>query len=126
MPKIKSSQLTPDEQGWITVPYATGWADYDAVEWMGGRYMKDSLGFVHMKGLVKNNTGSSKAGNDTIFTLPVGYRPSFKLRFITNAGGAGNSAVQIDVWTDGTVKTTSAVPASEWVSISPLVFKAEQ
>jgi len=71
---------------WFTPTFVNSWADlaggHDA------RYIKDlTNGIVYMKGLV---TGGSDSTTTTIFTLPVGYRPSTTLRIIEEtSGGAG-------------------------------------
>ncbi len=49
--------------------YSNSWVNYGSGYQPGG-FMKDSFGFVHLFGAVKNGTVST-----TIFTLPVGYRP---------------------------------------------------
>jgi hypothetical protein len=43
-----------------------------AVSWGQPAFFKDSQGIIHMRGCVKNNTGST---NPTIGPLPAGYRP---------------------------------------------------
>jgi hypothetical protein len=48
--------------------FQNGWVNYSPSGNSAG-YYKDRLGFVHLKGLVKNGAMSS-----TIFTLPPGYR----------------------------------------------------
>ena len=109
------------QQAWQTVAYAAGWGDYDAgTEWYGGRYMKDSVGIVHLAGLIKNISGSTKTGGQ-LFTLPVGYRPLFKMRF--NSAFSGSGGV-IDVQPDGIVTTTASIANSDWISLSNVSFKA--
>ena len=50
--------------------FQNGWTNYSPSGNSAG-YYKDRLGFVHLKGMVKNGTMSQ-----TAFTLPVGYRPA--------------------------------------------------
>ena len=60
------------QQGWQSVSFQSGWVNYGGSYNPAG-YFKDSLGIVHLRGLVK----SGKIGNNqTIFTLPAGYRPA--------------------------------------------------
>lgn len=127
MPKPKTSQLTPDEPAWIGAAYGAGWADYGG-EWGGVQYMKDSLGFVRLRNLIKNTSGASKAAGSVMFTLPTGYRPATRLRFSNwGVGASGAAAQQIDVSPDGTVTSPTAnVPNTEWVSFSGITFEAEQ
>ena len=44
--------------------------------------MKDSMGFVHIKGMVKGGTVSAST---QAFTLPDGYRPAKKECFVVNS-----------------------------------------
>lgn len=109
------------QQAWQTVAYAAGWGDYDAgTEWYGGRYMKDSVGIVHLAGLIKNTSGSTKNGGQ-LFTLPVGYRPLFKMRFTSSFSGSGGA---IDVQPNGIVTTTASIANGDWISLSNISFKA--
>lgn len=65
------------EFSWVQVPFASGnWLNYDTVQYGPCMYAKDSLGFVHLRGLLfcSNATGSPPAAQ-TIFTLPPGFRP---------------------------------------------------
>jgi len=54
-------------EAWITPTLLNG---YTIISGYPVGYMKDTLGFVHMKGLLTGGTA-----NQTIFTLPIGYRP---------------------------------------------------
>jgi len=50
--------------------FQNGWTNYSPSANSAGFY-KDRLGYVHLKGMIKNGTMSQ-----TAFTLPVGYRPA--------------------------------------------------
>lgn len=50
--------------------FQNGWTNYSPSGNSAG-YYKDRLGYVHLKGMVKDGTMSQ-----TAFTLPVGYRPA--------------------------------------------------
>lgn len=130
-PTINNATLTAVQQAWQTPTLGTGWANFDA----GGpgnygfpQYMKDSLGFVHFRGLAKNSTGAANTPtvNQLIFTLPAGYRPAQTMRvaaIIADAFG------ELDVKNDGTlvVAGTSSVPTggTGWVSLNNIIFLAE-
>jgi hypothetical protein len=62
--------------------YANSWTDFGGGVMAGG-YMKDSQGFVHLRGTIKS--GSIAA---TAFTLPAGYRPSAQINFAVFSNGA--------------------------------------
>lgn len=62
--------------------FLTGWANVDT-PYMTAGYLKDAIGFVHLRGLIKR-TVPGAPGN--IFTLPAGYRPSAVLQFPARCG----------------------------------------
>lgn len=67
-------------------------------------FMKDSMGFVHVRGFVRNTGGST-----TVFTLPTGYRPAG----IHPVSTIGDSAVAaFEVRPDGQVVQTIGSAAS--------------
>jgi hypothetical protein len=96
--------------------FTNSWVNYGSSYNTAG-YMKDSLGFVHLKGLIKSGTIGSSA-----LTLPAGYRPA-KYEIFAPANVNTIAAGRLNLQTDGTV-----VPASPstngWVSLDGVVFKA--
>lgn len=73
-------------------------------------------GAVHLSGRVSSGTG-------TIFTLPTGSRPKYRLSFTAAADGA---LAQVDVLTTGEVTVVTPSTAPTWLSLDGLVFAAEQ
>lgn len=130
-PTITNATLTAVQPAWQTPTLGTGWANFDA----GGpgnygfpQYMKDSLGFVHLRGLAKNSTAAANTNtvNALIFTLPAGYRPAQTMRVM---GIIADAFGEVDVKNDGTVVLagTSSVPTggTGWVSLNHIIFLAE-
>lgn len=76
--------------------YVNGWADY-GLPWQVGRFIKDSMGFVHLEGLI-NNLGNPTGAPLIIFTLPVGFRPVHDQLFTVLAFG-GYCRVDINATT---------------------------
>lgn len=117
------------QQAWQTASLSTGWAGFDA----GGpgnfgfpQYMKDSLGYVHLRGLVKNSTGANNTSstNALVFTLPAGYRPGMTMRMpVINSDTFGD----LDIKNDGTViiASTMTVTSGGWIGLNNLHFRAE-
>ncbi len=103
--------LRPDGKrgggNWQPLPLQAEWKDYDA-NWEAAAYMRDALGFVHLRGLVAGpGVGTWPTGElkGHIATLPDGFRPRRPVLFpadFTNAHG------RIDVMGDGRVIATSA------------------
>jgi hypothetical protein len=71
------------------------WVNFGAPHAACG-FLKDALGNVRIKGLVKNGTI-----NTSVFTLPAAYRPSENLLFSIVEGAGGHA--RLDVNADGTV-----------------------
>lgn len=116
------------QQAWVTPTLAAGWSAYDTLGATGYgtlQYFKDSLGIVHLKGLIKNTSGSTKASPSTITTLPAGYRPANLMRFTTNMNDAISA---VDVGNDGLIQNSGAngsVPSNGWINFNGITFRAE-
>ena len=103
-----------NEEDWIVPAFMNGWVNFDNVYNPAG-YFKDSLGIVHLRGLVKNGTN-----NTTIFTLPVGYRPSN--RELQAVQTNNNIIGRVDIFADGQVTVVSG--SNGWVSLDGITFRA--
>ncbi len=104
------------QQAWQNAGFQNGWTNYGGSYNHGG-YFKDSMGIVHLRGLVKNGS----VGNSyTIFTLPAGYRPAGRelLCVMTNSNASG----RVDIETNGRVIPYSV--NNGWVSLDSLTFRA--
>ena len=92
------------------------WLHFDT-GFVKASYWKDSDNMVHIRGLIRNGATSS---GTIIFTLPVGYRPSYREIFTVNIdGGSG----RIDVLADGSVMLQIA--SAGYTSLSGISFLAE-
>ena len=126
MSKITSAQIAA-QQAWQNASYGTGWVNFDvggANLYGGIQYMKDTLGFVHIRGLAKNTGGSTLGLGATVFTLPSGYRPYENTRIaVVNNDNWG----QIEIKADGTVNlaANTSVVNNSWISLSQGYFMAE-
>jgi hypothetical protein len=109
---VRGGETSLQQEDWQTPTFQNGWVNYSNDFNLAG-YFKDSLGVIHLRGLVKNGSG-------TIFTLPEGYRPSRRELF----GVATNPNVmgRIDVLSDGQVYMVSG--NNGWISLDGLTFKA--
>lgn len=101
------------QEAWITPTLTNGWIQKAGFMPIG--YMKDELGFVHIRGMVD---GTGAVSGSTAFTLPIGYRPLSSTYCIGNGSGVFAS---VPIATDGTVKITSAQIG--WVSLEGITFK---
>lgn len=106
-----------NEIGAVEKPaFGAGWSNYDGTAWNTAAYYKDTIGVVHLKGLVKHAT----TGLGTVFTLPAGYRPALKAVFCVYVGNPG--AGRIDIYGDGTV--TVVYGNATYVSLEGITFRA--
>jgi hypothetical protein len=105
------------QEEWKAAAFESKWVNWgDSYNPAG--YFKDSLGIVHLRGLVKSG---EVGGNATIFTLPAGYRPKKReLRIVcTNADTSG----RVDIETNGRVIPQGNIN-SVWVSLDGITFRA--
>ena len=85
---------------WISPTYLSNWSDHSLGNQPGG-YLRDVLGFVHVRGLVKRGTAGFGSGAP-IFNLPVGYRPANTVSWWT-WGGSTPKGTKVVVLTTGNV-----------------------
>ncbi|MDB5167196.1 MAG: hypothetical protein JWN26_341 [Candidatus Saccharibacteria bacterium] len=102
---------------WVTPSLQNSWADFGSTYNTAG-YTKTPYGLVILKGLIKR-TGTFVSG-ETIFTLPVGYRPAYKLTFAVSSNDASAS---FTINTDGTITPSTNVSES-YLSLESVSFLA--
>lgn len=107
-------QGTSFRQPWQVPTLLNGWANYGGTATTVG-YMKDSMGFVHLKGLVKSGTLGTN-----VFVLPPGYRPAAYNRVAVIASGTyGN----LDIDASGNVLIASG--STTFTGLDGATFLAE-
>ncbi|ADM68950.1 hypothetical protein GMA19_01111 [Paenibacillus polymyxa E681] len=93
---LENKKADKDSPAWITPTLLNGWATSRPVG-----IMKDSNGFVHIKGLIANGLTN---GGLALFTLPQGYRPiSIQGPVSYGYGPSGPVFVPFDIFPDGRV-----------------------
>lgn len=97
--------------------FENSWVNSDSSTQATAAYRIDALGYVHLKGLVKDGT----VGDYAIFTLPAGYRPEKISRFATTSFGAFG---EVSVRTTGMVRLL--VGNNAYSSLDGITFKAYQ
>ena len=111
--KITSAMIAPQEV-WIAPTPLNSWADFGAGYAPAG-YFKDTLGIVHLRGLIKNGSPSTS----TMFTLPAGSRPEY----LTILAIVSNDALgELRIETNGNVSIS--VGNAAWVSLDGITFRA--
>ena len=135
MAETKATQSEIQPGTWITPTLSTGWTVFDSGPipstdvpdtWRFPRYYKDAMGFIHLDGLTKNNSGGVNSGstNPIIFILPAGFRPGHTLLMTTTANDAWG---RVDIRVNGEVRLNSTnVANGAWLSLNGITFLAEQ
>lgn len=109
-------------EAWRTLPLEPKFTAY-----LGGfappSYCKDSMGFVHLRGLLKFVGSEASATHTLLSTLDAGYRPELQYVFPM----VMNSTVgRIDVAVGGQIYIYSAFAAGGFLSLDGITFKAAQ
>jgi hypothetical protein len=110
--------LQPDGAGtevWhpLAGSYANGWTDFGGGEQVG-RYKIDSTNRVWLDGDLKPG---SYASGDTIFTLPVGYRPVAERVYEKQpVSGTGAGCYTINILPSGIVQVNNVVGAAPLIT----------
>lgn len=108
--------------GWTDPTFAANWTEYDTTLYPVS-FAKLANGLVILRGLTKKNV--APANGETMFTLPVGFRPAHQVNF---------PALAIDAFTGLRVLTTGEVqvrtlPAGfttgSWFALDGATFRAE-
>lgn len=105
--------------GWTNLTMQNGWVSFDTGGHPTPQYTKSADKVVTLKGMIKNGTITP---GTVIANLPAGYRPKERLCFATAANAAH---ARVDVMPNGDVIVLHAV-ASNWLSLDPVSFIAEQ
>lgn len=100
-------------EDYITASYTNSWVDYNATTHNVAQYFKSLDGFVRIRGVVK-----SGSMNQSVFTLPTGYRPSKKMIFSVASNGAFGI---VEIGTDGLV--TPTIGNNTYVSLDGIAFR---
>jgi hypothetical protein len=88
----------PPVSPWQVLVFAGIWTNYGS-GFDTAAFRTDQLGKVHLRGLVTKN-GALPTKEDTIATLPAGYRPKARMIFAVGSGSAG----RVDVLPNGDIR----------------------
>lgn len=105
--------LTGNDSGWIPISFNSGWGAH-ASSYTDPEYRKIG-NQVYIKGLIKRTSGT----DNTVFTLPVGFRPKKSGVFTSKQEGGGPD---IYITNFGRVSTTNAYVNNTWMSMDTIMF----
>ncbi|MBU7316233.1 hypothetical protein [Paenibacillus oleatilyticus] len=109
---------------WINATPLSGWVNYGGFNY-NLSYMKDELGFVHVRGTIKG--GATYAGA-VLFILPRGYRPTGLTRTVTTNGLVGGGTAPTYLAAEpsyGNVFIDISPISNEWLEVNLIPFLAE-
>jgi hypothetical protein len=117
--------MGPQEDWQSVTPgmFLNGWDNYSA-DFNRAGYFKDSMGIVHLKGLVSSGT------DRLIFTLPNGYRPAYtEVHTVYTILTSGTTIGQLHITSSGGVHFMENLPI--WgllteISLDGITFRAER
>jgi hypothetical protein len=108
------------QQAWQDANMGNNWVNASADHYKAG-YLKDSMGFVHLRGMICTSTEYGKT-QSWIFALPEGYRPT-KTVGIRIGSPSPNAMGYLVIATDGSVMLTSNnLTSTFWFSLEGVIF----
>lgn len=122
--KLKQQSLKQDT--WHNIgaagepAYQNSFSTYGGGEWGTPSFFKDTLGFVHLRGLVAHSNPMS----GYIFTLPAGYRPATAASGHIYACLSGAGIGRVNLLSSGAVEISGSI-SSDWISLTSITFLAE-
>jgi len=111
------------DSDWTTPSLTNSWVSFDGISNTAG-YIKDSSGFVHLKGKLKSGTIN---GTAEMFTLPEGYRPGNRellpaVSSLNDFIDTDTTPTRIEIDTVGKVIPMTGV--NGWFSLDGIIFKS--
>jgi hypothetical protein len=116
--KVTGEHQTTQED-WRLPTLLNSWVNLDVSLYNSAGYMKDTNGFVHLKGLIMSGTIGY---NTPAFTLPSGYRPNRTSLFAIESNDLFGAC---RVHANGDVCIT-APSSNTWACLDGITFRAEK
>ncbi|MCP5113066.1 MAG: hypothetical protein GY953_19735 [bacterium] len=118
------------QEKWRSATFVADWKDNDKATYGSASYFKDTLGIVHLRGVVQRVGGLP----GVVFVLPAAYRPVKRLPFaVLSAKGS----VRVDVLPSGAVFASGGYgdprgvgprippPKPGWLSLNGISFRVK-
>lgn len=113
----QGQEVSVTQEDWSSPILSNGWLPYGS-EWNLPGFFKDSFGVVHLRGMIKKSVAGPVTPNETLFTLPVGYRP--QLRELC-ACASNNAFGRVDIMPSGDVDVI--VGNTTYLSLDSISFR---
>jgi hypothetical protein len=105
---------------WIPLRFLNNWMNYDTSQYMQAGYLLDELGWVHLRGVIKNYKADDIHNtNESICELPPLYSPHKKI--YCNVLYDGNNSRRMLIYSSGVIALIGfdelAALASKWTAL---------
>lgn len=118
---LENETAMKEQPQWIAPTLLNGWVNHNETEVPAG-YIKDSRGFVHIRGTIRGGSTSAKT---VIFRLPPGYRPSKAIGFAAISKRAAENVMgRLYVEPDGNIVIFDV--ANDYLFVTLPAFEARQ
>ena len=117
--KINGTAVPLTGSAWIAPTLINSWVNQGGAGVAVAGYLKDPLGFVHLKGRIKSGANGTAA-----FVLPAGYRPGATDYYSVIEGGVLLAAAVIDSAGNVSVFTAGGGAGAD-ASLGGITFLAE-
>lgn len=116
--EVKGGRTVLEQQAWQNAALTNGWVHYGG-NYSTAQYFKDSLGIVHLRGLIKGGNSFGYENDGLVFTLPEGYRPANRQLHVISTNP--NAYGRVDVERDGRVVCPSG--NNGWICLDSISFR---
>ena len=113
------AKANKQQENWADLVLQNSWTNIGLPFFYAG-YMKDQLGFVHLRGVI---TGGTLPGGVVALTnLPIGYRPNKESIFIVSSYSDGDVIGRIHILSNGEVQLYTG--GNGHVSLDGITFQS--
>ena len=113
---MNNSLASVTQPAWVAATLQSNWVQNISGNYDLTGYMKDTLGYVHIRGSI---SGGTTTNGTVIFQLPAGYRPLAIHRYVVLGNSNTPSVIYIDASGNVTIQLSNGIL---WLEIPP--FKA--
>lgn len=111
-----------DPVGWLDIKLQAGWTEHVSAENYLPQYIKDRMGFVHLRGIID---GGTITDGTTIGLIAEGFRPEKRTLFSVSAD---NAYARIDILPGGEIvlEHTKIGGGGGYLSLDGVTYRAYQ
>jgi hypothetical protein len=111
-------------EAWRPLEYGIGWGPQASPDHPPAAYRKDSFGIVYLRG-VAAMPNSVPSNGEVIATLPVGYRPQYRILVLAMTGSP-TAVGRLNVLTNGQIVwVDGATGESDFTSLNGVTFSVD-